>query len=246
MTILDSMVKSGDWLFRWRGYLPFLLLPLFVVSFIGAQDRTLGDDGDLLWGLGCFVVALFGLAIRIATVGTIASGTSGRNTLTQAARSLNTTGIYSLVRHPLYLGNYFVALGISLYPRAWYLPIIVTALFLLYYERIIAREEAFLEEQFGDEFRIWAARTPALIPHSLRLYVRSALPFSWRFVLGRESYTLCLIAIIFLILDIIQNLFAERKLAFERLWIFIALGSFVLFVVLRSLKKAGLLAVSDR
>jgi protein-S-isoprenylcysteine O-methyltransferase Ste14 len=245
MTILDSMVKSGDWLFRWRGILPFLLLPLFVVSFIGAQDRTLGNDGDLLWGLGCFVVALFGLAIRIATVGRIASGTSGRNTLTQAARSLNTTGMYSLVRHPLYLGNYFVALGISFYPRAWFLPILVTALFLLYYERIIAREEAFLAEQFGDEFRAWAARTPALIP-SLRSYVRSALPFSWRFVLGRESYTLCLIAVFFLLLDIIQNLFVERKFVFERMWIFIALVSFVLFVVLRSLKKAGRLTVSDR
>ena len=245
MTILDSMVKTGDWLFRWRGYLPFLLLPLFVVSFIGAQDRTLGDDGDLLWELGCFVVALLGLAIRIATVGTIASGTSGRNTLTQAARSLNTTGIYSLVRHPLYLGNYFVALGISLYPRAWYLPILVTALFLLYYERIIAREEAFLAEQFGDEFRTWAARTPALIP-SLRSYVRSALPFSWRTVLRREPNTLCLIAIIFLILDVIQNLFAERSLVFEWMWIFIALVSFVLYVIFRKLRKAGRLAVSDR
>ncbi|MFH1011779.1 MAG: isoprenylcysteine carboxylmethyltransferase family protein [bacterium] len=245
MTILDSMAKTGDWLFRWRGYLPLLLLPIFLVSFIGAKDRMLGDVGDLLWELGCLVVSLFGLAIRIATIGTIASGTSGRNTRAQAARSLNTTGMYSLMRNPLYLGNYFVALGISLYPRAWYLPILVTALFLLYYERIIAREEVFLEEQFGDEFRTWAARTPALIP-SLRSYVRSALPFSWRFVLGRESYTLCLIAIFFLILDVIQNLFAERKLVFEWTWIFIALVSFVLFVVLRSLKKAGLLAVSDR
>lgn len=245
MTIFDSMVKSGDWLFRWRGYLPFLLLPLFVVSFIGAQDRAIGGDGDLLWELGCFVVALLGLAIRIATVGRIASGTSGRNTLTQAARSLNTTGIYSLVRHPLYLGNYFVALGISLYPRAWYLPILVTALFLLYYERIIAREEAFLQEQFGDEFRAWAARTPALIP-SLRSYVRPALPFSWRTVLRREPNTLCLIAIVFLILDVIQNLFAERSLVFEWMWIFIALVSFVLYVILRNLKKAGRLAVSDR
>jgi protein-S-isoprenylcysteine O-methyltransferase Ste14 len=245
MTILDSMAKSGDWLFRWRGYLPLLLVPLFLVSFLGAQHRTLGNLGDLIWELGCFVVALFGLAIRIATVGRIASGTSGRNTLTQAARSLNTTGMYSIVRHPLYLGNYFVALGISLYPRAWYLPFLVTALFLLYYERIMAREEVFLAEQFGDEFRAWAARTPALIP-SWRSHVRSGLPFSWRFVLGRESYTLCLIAIFFLVLDVIQNLFEGRKFIFERTWIFIALVCFVSFLVLRALKKAGRLAVSDR
>jgi protein-S-isoprenylcysteine O-methyltransferase Ste14 len=245
MTILDSMVKTGDWLFRWRGYLPLLLLPLLVVSFLGAKDRSLYDVGNLLWGLGCFVVALLGLAIRIATVGRIVSGTSGRNTLTQAARALNTTGMYSIVRHPLYLGNYFVALGISLYPRAWYLPFLVTALFLLYYERIIAREEAFLEEQFGEDFRAWTARTPALFP-SLRSHVRSALPFSWRFVLGRESYTLCLIAVFFLLLNIIENLFIEREIVVNWPWILIALVSFVLFVILRSLKKAGRLAVSDR
>ena len=32
--------------------------------------------------------------------------TSGRNTHDQVADSLNTSGIYSIVRHPLYVGNF--------------------------------------------------------------------------------------------------------------------------------------------
>ncbi|MGB8874133.1 MAG: hypothetical protein WCC75_12145, partial [Desulfobaccales bacterium] len=40
-------------------------------------------------------------------------GTSGRNTQGQVAETLNTTGIYSLVRNPLYLGNFLIWLGLS-------------------------------------------------------------------------------------------------------------------------------------
>jgi protein-S-isoprenylcysteine O-methyltransferase Ste14 len=246
MRVIDSMAKTGERFFRWRSYLPLLLLPLFVVSFIGAKDRTLGDVDDLLWELGCFVVSLFGLAIRIATIGTIASGTSGRNTLTQAARSLNTTGIYSLVRHPLYLGNYFVLLGISLFPRAWYLPVITSVLFLLYYERIVVCEEEFLEERFGDEFRNWAASTPAFLPRSFRLYVRPSVPFSWRTVFRREGSGLFSLGIAFWIMDMIEDLFAKRTLTFDPVWTVIMAGAFLLFIVLRYLRKAGFLVVSNR
>ena len=58
-----------------------------------------------------------------------------------------------MVRHPLYLANYVIALGLSCFSRAWYLPVIVSLAGLLYYERIAAREEQFLEARFGDAFR---------------------------------------------------------------------------------------------
>lgn len=246
MTILDSMVQTGDWFFRWRSYLPLLLLPLFVGAFIGMEYRGDGYRSMLPWEVACLAVSLLGVAIRVWTVGTIASGTSGRNTAQQAARSLNTTGIYSLVRHPLYLANYFMFLGISLFPGQWYLPIIVTSLFLLYYERIIAREEVFLKERFGDEFESWAACTPALFQHTFRTFVRSPFPFSWRLVLSRESYGLFAIGVVFWVLSIGKHLALQHKLIFEPLWTTFAVLTFILFMILRSMKKAGLLAAPNR
>src|SRR5689334_21586787 len=75
-----------------------------------------------------------------------------------------TTGMYSLVRHPLYLGNYFLWLGVVLVSRVWWAPVLAILVFWLCYERIMFAEEAYLRQQFGDAFGEWAQRTPAVLP----------------------------------------------------------------------------------
>ena len=100
-----------------------------------------------------------GLAIRAYTVGHAPRGTSGRNTMVQRADMLNTTGSYSLARHPLYLGNYLMWLGIVFFVGVWWLAIICTPVFWIYCERIMYAEEAFLGDRFGRNFHEWAART---------------------------------------------------------------------------------------
>ena len=90
--------------------------------------------------------------------------TSRRNTGRPQAETLNTTGLYSVVRHPLYLGNYLMWLGVALFPGAWWAPVIVSLVFWLYYERIMFAEEEFLRRQFGEHYTAWAAATPAFLP----------------------------------------------------------------------------------
>src|SRR5262249_34800899 len=150
--------------FRRRSWLPLLLVPFFLASFIGLhypfQSHTLG----LLWEIGCFLIALAGIALRVYTTGTSPRGTSGRNTRNQKASALNTTGPYSIVRHRLCCATFLLALGLSLSPRACFLPIIVSRATVLYYERIGAREGEFLEARFGRAFGRGAAAVPAAIP----------------------------------------------------------------------------------
>jgi len=177
-----------------------------------------------------------GLAVRMFTVGTAPHGTSGRNTRAQKAEALNTTGAYSLVRHPLYVGNYLIALGLSFFSRTWFLPVIISLASLVYYERIAAREEEFLEEKFGEEFQIWASRVPAVIP-SFRDYVPPALPFSWGKALGQEFYGLFAITTAFFVLDVMEGFWATGRINFDPLWSSVFVLSALFFAVMRTLKK---------
>src|SRR5262249_3671558 len=166
MRVKDALVGNGRFLFRWRSLLPLLLLPVLALSLReSAQlNKMLGEDIETRWAWICFAVSLTGLAIRCYTVGYTPRGTSGRGTRHLRADMLNTTGIYSVVRNPLYLGNAIIALGLVMAIKVWWLAAIVVLAGFLYLERIIAAEEEFLAERFGAEYTRWVERTPAFIP----------------------------------------------------------------------------------
>ncbi len=185
LAYIDQLRTSGNWLFRWRGYLPLVFVAVLLASL--TQFRLFGGSelGDELWESFCLCVSSLGLLVRAFTVGYTPASTSGRNAREQRAETLNTLGIYSTVRHPLYVGNFFLWLGIALFPHDWRVALACMAIFWLYYERIVVAEEAFLAERFGAVFEDWARRTPAFVPDP-RLYQPAGLPFSLRNVLKRE------------------------------------------------------------
>src|SRR6476619_3343333 len=162
MALSEHLERSGNWLFRWRAIPPVLALLLLMLHLQDYQYLFGSKRTDDLWQLGCLLVALLGLAIRIHVVGHTPKNTSGRNAREQRADSLNTSGLYSVVRHPLYLGNFLIFLGtVGFVHDPW--PATVCLLgFWLYYERIMFAEEAFLRAKFGAAYLEWAARTPAL------------------------------------------------------------------------------------
>jgi len=236
MKLADHWSRSGGFLFRWRSYLPLALLPLFVLSLRDAS-YPLGSHGwDQVRELGCLLVSLAGLAVRACTIGTAPDGTSERSTVDPRASELNTVGIYSVVRHPLYIGNTLVALGLALVPGPWYLPVIVALASLIYHERIAAHEEAFLEATFGDIFRDWADRVPAMIP-DFRRFRPSPGPFSWKRVLGREFHGLFVIGAGFFVLDLLQDRAVTGVWRLDPVWTWFCLTTAVAFMILAALKK---------
>jgi protein-S-isoprenylcysteine O-methyltransferase Ste14 len=238
MRISEHFTHTGDVFFRWRSYLPLLLLPLFLAAFMSSTYPGRSGSFGRAWELACFAVSLLGLAIRVVTVGTAPRRTSGRNTREQKAEVLNTSGPYSIVRHPLYLGNYLIALGLALFSRTWFLPVIVSLATLLYYERIAAREEQFLEERFGEDFRRWAARVPALIPR-FSLYRPAALAFNPRRAFIREFYAFAEITTAFFVADMLEDYIVTGRLAFDPVWTSLLVVGGVVFTVMWTLKKTG-------
>jgi protein-S-isoprenylcysteine O-methyltransferase Ste14 len=74
-----------------------------------------------------------------------------------------TTGLYSTIRHPSYLGLLVMALGWSLGFRSL-AGVLLTLLMLFPLIARIRSEEALLEEHFGSEYAAYRARTYRLIP----------------------------------------------------------------------------------
>lgn len=245
----QELVRQGDFLFRYRSYLPFLLLPGAALAYSGSL--VAGTSNDTPWRLTCLGVSLLGLAVRVYVAGTIAAGTSGRNTTSQGAHSINMRGMYSLVRHPLYFANFLVYLGIVLsVANVWFI-LFAICMFWLYYERIMLAEETFIERLHGPDYLGWAQRTPAFFPR-LTGWQSPELPFSPRAALLREFHTLFQTIAIFALLALIEATWV-RSIAFplwvldEPLWPRMFMASLVFYLCTRLIKKkTGWLKVEGR
>lgn len=210
MLLGDRMRESGGGLFRWRGFVLMIFVPLLAMAVRAGEpvERALGSFWGEVYEAGCIALVLAGLGLRAFTVGSVPSKTSGRNTRGQVAASLNVTGMYSLSRNPLYLANCMIYVGALLYSQDLLLTLAVMLFLVVYYERIILAEDAFLLERFGDTYRRWAAEVPVFLPR-LHGWNRPALPFSPRSVLRREYQTWLAALLALAVIDIAADYFAH-------------------------------------
>ena len=125
------------------------------------------------WGLP--IVAL-GEAVRVWS-----SGHIGKD------EWLTVDGPYSLSRNPLYLGNFFLGLGVSVMGRSPLMFLLFLAGFYFIYKPTIASEEKRLAQKFGADYAAYCARVPRFFP-SLRRWAPVAGRFEWKRVLGHREY----------------------------------------------------------
>ena len=164
MALIHSMEKNGNLLFKYRGQIPVILFLLAVPAIYFTNLSFLNKTWYWVLTSIAIVLSLTGFIVRAIAIGTSHKNTSGRNTEKQVAEALNTTGIYSMVRHPLYLGNYFMWIGIVVYTFNIWFVIVISLLFWIYYERIMFAEERFLEGKFGEDYVRWSKKVPAFWP----------------------------------------------------------------------------------
>jgi len=171
-------LRLGKFLFRFRSITP---LPLILLTFILFQPLSPGP----LWTLIGLAVALAGEGIRIVSVGFAGSGTSGRESFLKAD-SLNTTGLYSLVRNPLYWGNIMIFAGLlAAFANPAALVLFVAFLFLQYHFIVLA-EESYLRQAHGVSYEEYGSRVARWLP-AFNRYVPAGRPFDWRKVLFKEN-----------------------------------------------------------
>jgi protein-S-isoprenylcysteine O-methyltransferase Ste14 len=202
--------------------------------YMGNRQAILFDMRDELIFLG---VSLLGQAIRILTVGFAPRNTSGRNTSGgQIADEINVTGIYSILRHPLYLGNFFMWLGPVLFIRSFVATLVFVLLYWLYYERIMFAEEQFLRRKFGEAYDKWSEKVSSFIPYSFK-YIPSKLHFSVRNVLKREYNSFINIFVVFTLMDLFRNYFLSERIYLTTMWIYLMVSTFLIWITVRTIHK---------
>jgi len=240
MALIKEMQQQGNWLFKNRSYLPLVYYPLAAFFiFWDEQTSALTSDAyhNIGWIITCLFVAFLGLGVRAYTIGHTPAGTSGRNTKEgQVAEQLNTSGIYSIVRHPLYVGNFLMWLGLFMYVGDVFFVLIASLLFWLYYERIMFAEEAFLRNKFGQSYDDWSAYAPAILP-KFKNFRPAELEFSMRNVLKREYNGLFNLVLSFVLINLMHNLIRNQEVIIHSFWQVSLPLALLILVVLRTLKK---------
>ncbi len=235
MALIQSMEKQGNLLFKYRGQFPVFLFFLSLPFIYTTDYKSLSDSLQTNLLYLAIVLSFLGFLVRFYTIGTTPEGTSGRNTKKQVAEVLNSTGMYSMLRHPLYLGNYLIWLGISVSTLNVSFIVIMSLLFWLYYERIMFAEERFLENKFGDNFFTWSNNLPAFIP-SFFSFKKSEIPFSVISVLRREYAGVFATVIGFCFIEIFRTYFTYQIWMLSTFSLQFLIATFLLVIILRSMK----------
>jgi len=206
MQLKNNMIINGNYLFKYRGQIPLILLILSIPIIWQNTDHYIYDSNfKLICSISGSLLSLLGLLLRYYTIGSTPEGTSGRNRNQQVAKYLNTRGAYSVIRHPLYLANYFIWLGLAIFSLSYMLIIITTLLFIIHYERIVLVEEQFLVKKFKKKYEKFCEITPLLFPN-FKNFKKPGNIFSIKKIIKQEYSSTFSTIISFLYIDFLINI----------------------------------------
>ena len=190
----SSWDNLGQTLFRLRDYTP---IPLILILLFVQQTTVLGAT------IGTLCV-LLGEALRIYSVAFI--GSISRTRKSHVGSRLIQEGPFQWVRNPLYVGNFFIALGFSMFSgKLWFVLLMLIA-FAVQYSFIVTYEEARLAEVFGEEYTDYQARVPAWIPRRIPPFEEWKAPSEgYAKAIKSEQRTFMSVGAMFLLLLLFQS-----------------------------------------
>lgn len=179
----NLMLAIADACFRYRA---ISVVPVILAIYFVFQAGDAGRFNSPL-NLAGFLLALLGAATRVIAVGHAKPFTSGRENFLKA-ESLNTSGLYAIVRNPLYVGNFLIYNGILVAYSSIGALVFFNAFFAVNYYFIIMAEERYLEGQFGAAYDEYRRTVPKFLPN-FRLYRKNDHPFQLARVVAKEHKT---------------------------------------------------------
>jgi len=183
-------------LFKYRSYTP---IPFLVVMILIARPTVV----SFILGI---VLVILGELTRLW--GVSYAGSETRTTGTVGATYLVTSGPFSHVRNPLYLGNMIMYFGFGIISNSLVLALIGLLYFLFQYSLIVSLEEESLFKKFLDEYIEYYSEVPRFIPR-IKKYKSEAshqIEIDWKKGIKSEKRTLQAIFLVIILLGIIWHL----------------------------------------
>lgn len=148
----------AEFIFKTRRY--YRISALIIAA--GLKFYLNGETSLSMFVAGLAFV-IIGQSLRAYSAGHL----SGRHIVTKIeADFLCTSGPYTFIRNPLYLGNFLVGLGICIALNEWYVYAILIIKYSFMYAIIIDYEERFLQEKFGKVYSEYKVNTGSFFPKS--------------------------------------------------------------------------------
>jgi protein-S-isoprenylcysteine O-methyltransferase Ste14 len=232
------MIRLGNYLFHHRNK----LFPVFYVFLFVPSPRIFANP-FLPMAVG-FCVALSGQMIRVATIGLkyIVRGGSHRRVY---AEDLVTEGLFSHVRNPLYVGNALVIVGLGIMSNSLLFNLVLTPLFLFFYQAIVRAEEDYLQNRFGQDFARYCADVHRWCPRLSGLgATMKSMEFKWRRVIVKEygaTYVWMTGAVLIMLKSMYFDRDGEHFGDFRGPLLAVLAGLLGLYLVVRYLKKSNIL-----
>lgn len=156
-----------NWFVRNRVRLSVVVFTGMIVAavLLGVRPHNVVNLRDPVVIVGLLLVAA-GILIRTWAAGTLRK----REVLVQ-------DGPYKFIRHPLYLGSFLLTTGFFVLCGFTLTLILIVAPIFFAYVFAIHHEERFLADKFGEEWKVYSARVPGLIPWK----IPSSMNLAWTY-----------------------------------------------------------------
>jgi protein-S-isoprenylcysteine O-methyltransferase Ste14 len=155
-----QLLRARAWIRRIFGLLVFLFGSISAVSILSGSIIIFIGALLHLWASGCLV----------------------RNV------RLTTWGPYRFIRHPFYLANFLIDLGICTCGANPWIFAVYLAIFYLVYLRRMRKEEKYLANIFGTEYQNYQTKTPFFIPTLFQHYPKTpGMKFSWQRIIQTRN-----------------------------------------------------------
>lgn len=132
---------------------------LFLISHLSDRGFRLGIP-----------LVVLGESIRIWALGS----------MEKKGKKLATSGPFAFVRNPLYIGSFFIGLGIVAISQSPFILFVFLIGFLILYRGTIKDEERLLKERFGEPYVRYLKAVPRFLPKLKPYPHREKIPFQWK------------------------------------------------------------------
>lgn len=139
---------------------PLVALAAIILGGVTQQIAPFGWMAGIPGAVRWLIAAAL-IVIAVSLVAAAMTGFSSAGTAVQTRRpstALVTTGVYSFVRNPIYVGFFLIQIGIAI-AAGWDWLLLFALVFLgVIHWGVVRREERYLTGKFGEEYTAYVAR----------------------------------------------------------------------------------------